>query len=77
MKRGIVRVRLKGQIKTIQAMSALLESYEHDSNYRQSRQKSYNTYSYRNQNANSNVHKQVNNHENKTQINFVRNPDNN
>lgn len=40
-----------GQIKAIQAMAALLESYEHESHYMQSRQKSYNTYDNRNQNA--------------------------
>ena len=35
---GIARARLSGQVKTIQAMAALLEGYEHEGYYRRSRQ---------------------------------------
>ena len=36
--RGIARARLSGQVKTIQAMAALPEGYEHEGYYRRSRQ---------------------------------------
>ena len=35
----IARARLSGQIKTIQAMAALLENYEHENYYRRSIQR--------------------------------------
>ena len=35
---GIARARLSGQVKTIQAMAALLDGYEHEGYYRRSRQ---------------------------------------
>lgn len=53
----IVRARLCGQVKMIQAMAALLENYEHENYYRQSRSRNYNNnnkYNSGNNNGNNN-----------------------
>ena len=52
---GIARARLCGQIKTIQAMAALLENYEHENYYRRSRQRNNHYEARGNNNVNNNT----------------------
>ena len=73
---GITKARLYAQIKTIQDMANLLESYEHEGQYRRNRvvNTKYNRYNdnYHQQNQNTGNSPQTNNHNNQN-----RNPNNN
>ena len=65
---GIIRARLCGQIKTIQGMATLLESYENENYYHNIRQRRFEPTQGR-----SNNYKQENmNRERKPHVNYVR-----